>query len=91
MSKCGPDPYLDLEEGEKLASFLIRSAGIGYRYTKKQLFALVQQMLNKKRIEAGVTNGWWERFLSCQTCSAVSLSIACSKVSDPVVLKEYVF
>ena len=24
----------------------------------------MQQMLNKKRIEAAVTNGWWERFQS---------------------------
>ena len=49
-AKCGPDPYLDLEEEEELVSFLIRLAGIGYPHTKKQLFALVQQMLNKKRI-----------------------------------------
>ena len=85
-AKCGPEPYLDLEEEEKLASFLIRSAGIGYPYTKMQLFVLVQQMLNKKRIEAAVTNGWWEKFQShhppIKPCSAVSLSISCSKASD---------
>ena len=92
-AKCGPDPYLDLEEEEELASFLIRSAGIGYPHTKKQLFALVQQMLNKKRIEATVSNGWWERFQSrhptIKTRTAVSLSMARSKASDPVVLKGY--
>ena len=75
------------------ASFLIRSAGIGYPHTKKQLFALVQQILNKKGIEAIVTNGWWERFKSrhpnVTTRTAVSLSMARAKASDPVVLKGY--
>ena len=54
-SKCGPDLYLDLEEEEELPNFLVRSAGIGYPHTKKQVFALVQQMLNKKGIETNVT------------------------------------
>jgi len=92
-AKCGPDPYLDLEEEEELASFLVRSAGIGYPHTKKQVFALVQQMLNKKKIEANVTNGWWERFQSrhpnITTRVAVPLSVARAKASDPVVLKGY--
>ena len=92
-SKCGPDPYLDLEEEEELANFLVRSAGIGYPHTKKQVFALVQRMLNKKGIETNVTNGWWERFQSrhphITTRVAVPLSVARAKASDPVVLKGY--
>ena len=95
-AKCGPDPYLDLEEEEELAIFLIRSAEVGYPHTKKQTFALVslvQQMLDKKGIEANVTNGWWERFKNCHrnvtTCVAVPLSVARAKVGNPVVLKGY--
>ena len=53
-AKCGPDPYLDLEEEEELASFLVRSAGIGYPHTKKEVFTLVQQILTKKGVEANV-------------------------------------
>ena len=92
-AKCGPDPYLDLEEEEELASFLIRSAEVGYPHTKKQTFALVQQMLDKKGIEANVTNGWWERFKSRHPSVtirvAVPLSVARAKAGDPVVLKGY--
>ena len=39
QSVHGPDPYLDLEEEEVLANFLIRSAEVGYPHTKKQTFA----------------------------------------------------
>ena len=92
-AKCGPDPYLDLEEEEELASFLIRSAEVGYPHTKIQTFALVQQMLDKKGIEANVTNGWWERFKNrhpnVTTRVAVPLSVARAKAGDPVVLKGY--
>lgn len=91
-ARCGPDPYLDLEE-EELASFLIRSATIGYPHTKKEVFALVQQMLHKKEIKSNVTNGWWERFRSrhpnITTRVAVPLSLARAKASDPIVLKGY--
>ena len=88
-SKCGPDPYLDLEEEEELANFLVRS----YPHTKQQVFALVQRMLNKKGIETNMTDGWWERFQSCYphitTRVVVPLSEAHAKASDPVVLKGY--
>lgn len=92
-AKSGPDPYLDLEEEEELASFLVRSAGIGYPHTKKEVFTLVQQILTKKGVEANVTNGWWERFRSrhpnITTRVAVPLSVARAKASDPVVLEGY--
>ena len=90
----GPDSYLDLEEEEELASFLIRSAEVGYPHTKKQTFVLVQQMLDKKGIDANVTNGWWERFKNrhpnVTTRVAVPLSVARAKIGDPVVLRGYI-
>ena len=82
---------MDLEEEEELASFLIRSAEVGYPHTKKQTFALVQQMLDKKGIEANVTNGLRERFKNrnpnITTRIAVPLSVARAKAGDPVILK----
>ena len=58
----GPSPYLSRSEEEKLASFLVQVARIGYPRTKRQVLSLVQQILESKGIEALVTNGWWERF-----------------------------
>ena len=63
-ARSGPDPYLSVEEEEELASFLVQTAEIGYPHTKRQVLALVQQIINKKGIDANVSNGWWERFVN---------------------------
>ena len=63
-ARSGPDPYLSVEE-EELASFLVQTAEIGYPHTKRQVLALVQPIINKKGIDANVSNGRWERFCQC--------------------------
>ena len=88
-AKSGPDPYLSFEE--ELASFLLQTAEIGYPHTRKQVLALVQQII--KGIYANVSNGWWERF--CQRHpnitlrAAVPFSLARAQASDSEVLSKY--
>ena len=82
-----PQPYLSFEEQEVLASFLIRAA---YPYTKKQVFALVQRIIESKGITATITNGWWNRF--CQRhpkLTAVPLAHSRAMATDPNVLNRH--
>ena len=62
-ARSGPQPYLSIEEEEELTNFLLETAKIGYAHTRKQVLALVQQMVNSKGIATTVTNGWWERYV----------------------------
>ena len=61
-AKPGPDPYLNLAEEEELVSFLLHCADIGYPYTRKQVLALAQEILTKKKISTTLSAGWWDRF-----------------------------
>ena len=92
-ARSGPDPYLTCEEEEELASFLIRAAKIGYPHTKKQVLALVQQMVATKGIDTTITNGWWERFRQrhpkLTLKAAVPLSYARAMATDQDVLSRY--
>ena len=92
-ARPGPKPYLNAEEEEELASFLVQTANIGYPHSRSQLLALVQQIVACKGIKATVTNGWWERFvnrhpqLSLRT--GVPLSLARAMATDQGVLGKY--
>ena len=92
-ARPGPKPYLNAEEEEELASFLVQTAKIGYPHSRSQLLALVQQIVDCKGIKATVTNGWWERFvnrhpqLSLRT--GVPLSLARAMATDQGVLGKY--
>ena len=92
-AKSGPDPYLSFEKEEELASFLVQTAEIGYPHTKRQVLALVQQIINKKGIDANVSNGWWERFCqrhpSITLRAAVPFSLARAVASDSEVVNKY--
>ena len=62
FAKQGPKPYLNTEEEEELASFLVRCARIGYPHTRLQVLSIVQNIVNSKKLDVVITNGWWERF-----------------------------
>ena len=62
-ARSGPQPYLSMEEEEELTNFLLETAKIGYAHTRKQVLALVQQMVNSKGIATTITNGWWEQYV----------------------------
>ena len=62
-ARSGSEPYLNIEEEEELDSFLIHTARIGFPHTKKQVLAIVEDILGARGVSASVTNGRWERYL----------------------------
>ena len=42
-SKPGPGPYLDEAEEDELVQFLMKSAAMGCRKTKRELFSIVEK------------------------------------------------
>ena len=91
--KSGPQPYLSLSEEEELVSFLLGCAAIGYPRTRKDVIALVQDILISKGKSGVVTDGWWTGFKNrhCEITlrSAVPLSLARAKATDPAVIEKY--
>jgi len=64
LARSGPKPYLSIAEEEELVNFLTKCAQIGYPHARRQVIALVQQIVDSKYDDPPiVTNGWWERFL----------------------------
>ena len=57
-------PYLTDAEEEELVSFLLGCAAIGYPRTRKDVLAIVQDIIDLKGIESTVTDGWWTEFTS---------------------------
>ena len=92
-AKSGPPAYLNIEEEEQLTSFLLECAKIGYAHTRKQVIALVQQIVNSKGISTIVTNGWWERYVQrhpqITLRVAVPFSYARAMATDREVLDRY--
>ena len=91
-TKSGPPPYLTWTE-EELVSFLLGCAGIGYPRTRKDVLAIVQDVIDSKGIESVVTDGWWTGFKrrhdSITLRSAVPLSFSRAKATDPEVISTY--
>ena len=92
-ARSGPQPYLSIEEEEELTNFLLETAKIGYAHTRKQVLALVQQMVNSKGIATTVTNGWWERYVqrhpNITLRVAVPFSYARAMATDREVIDRY--
>ncbi|XP_064383561.1 uncharacterized protein LOC135332145 isoform X4 [Halichondria panicea] len=96
-SRSGPKTYFTVEEEALLVCFLIKSAEIGYPFTRLQVLSLVETMLIRKNKEktgaSSVTHGWWARF--CKRHPEVSLkissclSVARVKASSAETLSEY--
>ena len=86
-ARYGPQLYLTLEEEEELTRVLLQAAKIGYPHTRKQIIALVQQVVHNKGMMTTVTNDCWERFLKRHAQLtlrvAVPLSYARAMASDP--------
>ena len=85
--------YLTEEEEDELVTFLIEVAMIGYPRTKKDVLAIVQNVIDKKGIDAIVTTGWWQRFIQrhpeMTLKSAVPLSLPRAKAGSKEVLSRY--
>ena len=49
--------YLSSEEEEELLNFLLKCSDIGYCRSRKQVIAIVHQIVDEKGIQAVVSNG----------------------------------
>ena len=54
--------YISDEEDTDLVHFLCRVASSGYEKTKKEVMAIVEEIVAGKGKEMHVSNGWWESF-----------------------------
>ena len=61
-AKPGRDPYLTAEEEEEVINFLLNCVHVGYPHTRKQVMALVQDIVDRKGIKATTSCGWWDQF-----------------------------
>ena len=79
--------WLQILDQTELENFLLQSSRIGYPHSRKQVLALVQEIVG---MEATISNGWWERFCErhpkVALRSAVPLSYAHAVASDPTVI-----
>ena len=91
-SHSGPKRYLSDEEETHLVYFLGRVASLGYAKTKKEVLAVVEEMVAAKGKEVHVSNGWWESFhkrhpiLSLR--SAEKVSYARLVATDPQIISS---
>ena len=84
-SHSGPSRYLSDEEAE-----LAGAASMGYAKTKKDVFAIVNQIVESKGITTSVSNGWWEKRHPHLVLRTVEKSSYARFVAtDSVLLNEY--
>ena len=50
------------DEESRLADFICGCASIVYAKSRKEVLAIVQQILNSQDAETEVTKGWWDSF-----------------------------
>lgn len=68
-SHSGPARYLSDAEEEELVSFLCGAARLGYARTKRDVLAVVEDVVAiKKGREVSISNGWWEAFRKRHPC-----------------------
>jgi len=93
-TKSGPPRYLTDPEEEELVNFLSGCAALGYARSKRDVIALVQQVVATKGTKrALVTDGWRASFRrrhgSLTLRTAEPLSYARAVASNPEVLDHY--
>ena len=85
--------YLSQEEELELADFLCEAASIGIPRTRKDVLALVQNILSSRGRDVTVTMGWMDRFMQrhprISLKSAVPLSKSRAKATDADALQKY--
>ena len=92
-SISGPKKYLTEEEEDELVAFVRRCALIGYPKSRKDMMALVQQIIESKGMQYTITNGWWESFCKrhpdLTLRAPVALSQARAIATDREVMDNY--
>ena len=61
-SQSGPPKYLSNKEEEELVNFILGCSSIGFPRSRKEIIAIVQNVMLEKGHNITVTNGWWDSF-----------------------------
>lgn len=92
-SVSGPTKDLSTKDEAELVRFLSWCATIGYAKSRKDVLTLVQRILDSRGVQRTVTNGWWESFCkrhpTLMLCTAIPLSMARTRASDPEMMSRY--
>ena len=62
-AKSSIENYLNDEEEDILATFLLKCAAIGYPHSRKEVIAIAQRFCNSRDMDVQVTHGWWQKIL----------------------------
>ena len=89
----GPEPYLTATEENELVQFLIKCASMGFARSKKQIFDIVNRVLESKGKSVKVSNGWWQSFRSRHPNMVIRTSEPFSYIraisSSPDIINHY--
>lgn len=92
-ARSGPGRLLTEQEEDKLVSFLLQCASVGYPRTRLEVIAMVQRLCDSRELKHIVTHGWWESF--CRRHQSITLRVAAplslsrAKASSPDVIENY--
>ena len=92
-ASSGPEPYLTVTEETELVQFLTKCASMGFARSKKQIFDIVDRVLESKGKNVKVSNGWWQSFrnrhpnMVLRTSEPLSYIRAVS--SSPEIINHY--
>ena len=92
-ASSGPEPYLNVTEEIELIQFLTKCASMGFARSKKQIFDIVDGVLESKGKNVKVSNGWWQSFrnrhpnIVLRTSEPLSYVRAVS--SSPEIINHY--
>ncbi len=91
--RSGPIKFLSDEEEVELVDFLCGCAAVGYPKSKMQVLSLVRSVIEKKGLDAKVTDGWWSSFKKrhgqLTLRAAESLSYTRAMSSSPQIISRY--
>ena len=93
-ARCGAARRLLTDEEESaLAAFLVGCVSIGYSKSRKDVLAIVQQILYSRNATSEVTKGWWESFCArhpdVTLRHADPLSFSRAAANNPDVIHRY--
>ena len=85
--------YLTAEEEHELVDFLLEAASVGFPRTRKDILAIVQNIVSSRKTGIMVTMGWMDRFIQrhpeVALRTAIPLSHSRAKATDPEALMKY--
>ena len=93
-ASSGPEPYLNVTKETELIQFLTKCVvSMGFARNKKQIFDIVDRVLESKGKNVKVSNGWWQSFRNRHPnivlCTSEPLSYVRAVCSSPEIINHY--